>query len=69
MDDARAPPALAADVDAGGGPRIRERSGWSDGAAGSWRRSRQLLIAGPAVGLLLVAAALAPLLAPPIPTR
>jgi peptide/nickel transport system permease protein len=34
---------------------------------GAWRRSRQLLIAGPAVGLLLVAAALAPLLGPADP--
>jgi len=37
------------------------------GRRGAWRRSRQLLIAGPAVGLLLVAAALAPLLGPADP--
>src|SRR5262245_48951374 len=30
----------------------------------AWRRSRQVLVAGPVVGLLLVAAALAPILAP-----
>jgi peptide/nickel transport system permease protein len=33
----------------------------------TWRRSRQVLVAGPAVGLLLLAAALAPLLAPADP--
>src|SRR5262249_61145768 len=33
-----------------------------------WRRSRQVMIAGPVVGLLIVAAALAPLLAPADPT-
>jgi peptide/nickel transport system permease protein len=34
-----------------------------------WRRSRQLLIAGPAVALLLIAAALAPLLGPADPNQ
>ena len=34
----------------------------------AWRRSRQVLVAGPVVGLLLVAAALAPLLARTDPT-
>src|SRR5262245_49895666 len=34
----------------------------------AWRRSRQVLVAAPVVGLLLVAAALAPLLAPADPT-
>src|SRR5215468_8071250 len=33
----------------------------------AWRRSRQVMIAGPVVGLLIVAAALAPLLAPADP--
>ena len=36
-------------------------------ARSAWRRSRQVMIAGPVVGLLIVAAALAPLLAPADP--
>src|SRR5574342_1046543 len=42
-------------------PVPRSRPRWP------WRRSRQVLVAGPLVGLLLAAAALAPLLAPTDP--
>jgi peptide/nickel transport system permease protein len=56
-DGRTAPPrgAAAAEPAAPGGRR------WA------WRRSRQLLVAGPAVALLLIAAALAPLLGPADP--
>jgi peptide/nickel transport system permease protein len=45
------------DLDGGAARVGRSRS------RGAWRRSRQVLVAGPIVGLLLVAAVLAPLLA------
>jgi peptide/nickel transport system permease protein len=68
MDDPRGLPALGADIEVGpalaasaSGPAERP------GRRGAWRRSRQLLIAGPAVGLLLLAAALAPILGPADP--
>jgi peptide/nickel transport system permease protein len=57
MDDTGRPdgPGSAPEPSATGLPRGRWRA---------WRRSRQLLIAGPAVGLLLVAAVAAPILSP-----
>src|SRR5262245_59942719 len=39
----------------------RSRSRWA------WRRSKQIMVAGPVIGLLIVAAALAPILAPADP--
>ena len=68
MDDPRGLPALGADVEVGRAPTAS-----ASALAGrpvrrrAWRRSRQLLIAGPAVGLLLLAAAFAPLLGPADP--
>jgi peptide/nickel transport system permease protein len=60
MDEPGSPsrPSAGAELAAGGRPR-----GWWR----AWRRSRQLLIAGPAVGLLIVAALAAPLLWPADP--
>ena len=59
---AAAPRALAdAGLEVDPGRIGRRRARWA------WRRSRQIMIAGPVVGLLIVAAALAPLLAPADP--
>src|SRR5262245_36077550 len=50
-----------AGVAAGADPSVRTRP------RAAWRRSRQVLVAGPVVGFLLVAAVLAPILAPADP--
>ena len=61
-------PALRSAREAGHAPTpLASEPAGPSGRRRAWRRSRQLLIAGPAVGLLLVAAVLAPVLGPADP--